>query len=131
MDKINDYEMKALIKSQQGELNGVETYLMLADVVRDKEEADVLRKLASDEGRHASVFKNYTGKVLKAKKGQGRLVRLVYRICGKKFLYPIMAKFEYSAIPKYEKMMLKYPEVEGVKNDEKRHGDTLLSLLEK
>ncbi len=124
-------EMKALLKSQQGELDGVETYLMLADVVRDKDEAQVLRKLAADEGRHASVFKNYTGKVLKAKKGQGRLVRLVYRICGKKFLYPIMAKFEYAAIPKYEKMMEKYPEVEGVKNDEKRHGDTLLSLLDK
>jgi hypothetical protein len=32
-------------------------------------------------------------------------------------------------IPKYEKMMEKYPEVEAVKNDEKRHGDTVLSLL--
>ncbi|MBE5969458.1 MAG: rubrerythrin [Lachnospiraceae bacterium] len=127
---MND-EMKALLKSQQGELDGVETYLMLADVVRDKDEAEVLRKLAADEGRHAAVFKNYTGKVLKAKKGQGRIVKMVYRICGKKFLYPIMAKFEYGAIPKYEKMMKKYPEIEGVKNDEKRHGDTLLSLLDK
>ena len=57
------------------------------------------------------------------------VVATLYRILGKRILYPFIAKFEYNAIPKYEKMMEKYPEVEGVKNDEKRHGDTVRSLL--
>ena len=33
-----------------------------------------------------------------------------------------MAKFEYGAMPKYEEMQKKNPEVESVKNDEKRNG---------
>ena len=69
-----DKEMKALIKSQQGELNGVETYLMLAKVVKSKEEAEKLKVLAADEGRHASVFKKYTGVKLKPKKHRAVLL---------------------------------------------------------
>ena len=55
---------------------------------------------------------------------------VLYSLLGKKILYPLIAKFEYAAIPGYEELMKDYPEVESVKNDEKRHGDTLNSLLE-
>ena len=41
----------------------------------------------------------------------------------------LISRFEYAAIPKYEKMMTEFPEVGSVKDDEKRHGDTVKKLL--
>ena len=128
--KMTDEARKTLIKAQQGELDGVETYLMLAEVVYNEDDVKAFKELAADEGRHAAVFKNITGEVLKPNKTQAFAVAVLYSLLGKKILYPLIAKFEYAAIPGYEELMKDYPEVESVKNDEKRHGDTLNSLLE-
>ncbi|MBQ8139776.1 MAG: hypothetical protein IJ195_10005 [Lachnospiraceae bacterium] len=125
---ITKNNMQKLLKSQQGELNGVETYLRMAELVHNESDAKTFRALAADEGRHANVIKQYTGKVLKPKKTQALLVTTLYRILGKRILYPLIAIGEYIAIPKYKKMMTEFPELESVKNDEKRHGDTMLAL---
>ncbi|MBR1649740.1 MAG: rubrerythrin [Lachnospiraceae bacterium] len=117
------------IEPQQGELNGVETYLSLAKIVHNKKDAETFVKMAADEGRHAAICKKYTGVSLSPKKGQATLAVYAYRILGKRILYPFIAIGEYIAIPKYEKLMKEFPELESVKNDEKRHGDTVLSLL--
>ena len=45
-------------------------------------------------------------------------------------MYPIIAQGEYDAVKKYEPVAAQFSEVESVKNDEQRHGDTVLSLLE-
>ena len=44
-------------------------------------------------------------------------------------LYPQIARFEYAAVKTYAPVAERFPTVESVKNDEKRHGDVLLSLL--
>jgi rubrerythrin len=126
---MNEKDMETLLSAQQGEMDGVETYLTLAKIVHNETDVKVFKKLAADEGRHASVFKQYTGKALKPKKGQALAAAAGYLLLGKKIAYPIIAKFEYSAISGYEKLMKDYPEVESVKNDEKRHGDTINGLL--
>ena len=56
--KMTDEARKTLIKAQQGELDGVETYLMLAEVVHNEDDVKAFKELAADEGRHAAVFKN-------------------------------------------------------------------------
>ena len=38
---------------------------------------------------------------------------------------------EYAAVETYAPVAEKFPEVESVKNDEKRHGDTVKGLLNK
>ena len=76
------------------------------------------------------MFKQYTGEILKPKKLQARAVVVLYHLIGKRTLYPLIARFEYAAIPGYEQMEKEFPEVESVKNDEKRHGDTLKALLD-
>ncbi len=124
-------EREKLLSAQQGEMDGVETYLMLSRVVGNEEDAKAFKRLAADEGRHAAVFRKYTGETLRGKKGQAIAAVLAYRILGKKLAYPIIARFEYSAISGYEQMIDAYPEVEAVKNDEKRHGDTLKALAAK
>ena len=76
------------------------------------------------------MFKALTQQVLKPKKTKAILLPLIYRLLGKKRVYPIIAQGEYDAVKKYEPVAAQFSEVESVKNDEQRHGDTVLSLLE-
>lgn len=123
-------ERKTLLKAQQGELDAVLMYNALADAVKDKNDAETFRRLASEEGRHAAVFKALTGEALTPKKTLATLLPILYKLLGKKRLYPIIAKFEYNAVNTYAPVAANYPEVENVKNDEKRHGDTVMGLLD-
>ncbi|MBR1763351.1 MAG: rubrerythrin [Eubacterium sp.] len=126
---VSNEDMKVLLKAQQGELDAVLMYNRLAEVVRDEEDAKTFRQLASEEGRHASVFKNLTNQVLQPKKTLATIVPFLYKIIGKKKLYPIIAKSEYGAADTYKPVADKFPEIESVKNDETRHGDTVSQLL--
>ena len=59
-----------------------------------------------------------------------RIMPFLYWILGKKRLYKIIAKGEYDAAIGYEHLIADFPEVESVRNDEKRHGDIVSALLE-
>ena len=126
---ITAEERNVLLKSQQGELDAVKMYNALAKVVKDSRDAETFRQLASEEGHHAAVFKAMTNEVLKPKSTKAIVIPLLYRLVGKKKLYPIIARKEYDAVKKYEPVAALFPEVESVKNDEQRHGDTVLGLL--
>lgn len=52
-----------------------------------------------------------------------------YRLIGKNRLYPMISKGEYKAFDNYAPVAETFPEIESVKNDEKRHGDIVASLL--
>ena len=122
-------DLNTLLKAQQGELDAVLMYKALADAVRDRNDAETFRTLAAEEGRHAAVFKNLTNQTLKPKKTLATLLPVLYKLLGRKRLYPIIAKFEYGAVKTYEPVAAKFSEVQSVRDDEKRHGDTVLSLL--
>ncbi len=127
---ISEKDRKTLLKAQQGELDAVLMYNALADVVWDVEDAETFRALAAEEGRHAAVFRGLTQQTLTPGKTKAVLLPLLYRVIGKKRLYPLIAKGEYSAESAYAPVAEKYPEVRSVKADEKRHGDTVLALLQ-
>ncbi|MBS5989381.1 MULTISPECIES: ferritin family protein [Anaerococcus] len=126
---ISKKDMKILLKSQQGELKAVLMYQALANVVKDKNDADTFRKLAAEEGHHAAVFHGFTQENLKPKKTLAVFMPILYRLIGKKHLYPLIIKGEYKAADNYAPVAEKFPEIESVKKDEKRHGDIVASLL--
>ena len=125
----SDNDRKILLKSQQGELDAVLMYQALAEVVKDTKDADTFRKLAAEEGHHAAVFHGLTNENLKPKKTLAILMPILYKIIGKKRLYPLIAKGEYAAAENYAPVVEKFPVIESVKNDETRHGDTVAGLL--
>ena len=104
-------------------------YQRLAKVVKTEKERDTFLLLAKEEGRHASVFHAYTKEVLKPKKTMARIMPLLYHLLGRKRLYRMIAKGEYDAAVGYEHLIADFPEVENVRNDEKRHGDIVSALL--
>ena len=126
---ISKKDMKILLKSQQGELNVILMYQALANVVKDKNDADTFRKLAAEEGHHAAVFHGLTQENLKPKKTLAIFMPILYRLIGKKRLYPMIVKVEYKSCDNYAPVAKKFPEIESVKDDEKRHGDIVASLL--
>ncbi|MCR5775465.1 MAG: hypothetical protein K6G42_10315 [Lachnospiraceae bacterium] len=77
---MTEERRRELIKAQQGELNGVETYLTLANIVHNESDRKAFKILAADEGRHASVFKQMIWSITaNMKTGQcGRLLRAVW-----------------------------------------------------
>lgn len=127
---MTEDQRKELLRSQQGELNAVLMYQRLAKVVKTEKERDTFLLLAKEEGRHASVFHAYTKEVLKPKKTMARIMPLLYHLLGRKRLYRMIAKGEYDAAVGYEHLIADFPEVENVRNDEKRHGDIVSALLE-
>ena len=126
---MTEDQRKELLRSQQGELNAVLMYQRLAKVVKTEKEQDTFLLLAKEEGRHASVFHAYTKEVLKPKKTMARIMPLLYHLLGRKRLYRMIAKGEYDAAVGYEHLIADFPEVENVRNDEKRHGDIVSTLL--
>lgn len=127
--KITNDDMKVLLKAQQGELDAVLMYKALAKKVKRTKDAETFNRLAQEEGHHAAVFKNLTNRVLKPKKTMAIVLPLLYSIIGRKLLYGLIAKGEYAAVEKYQAVVEKFPEIESVKNDEKRHGDMVMALL--
>ena len=131
MANITQEEMRVLLKAQQGELEGVIMYRALADVVKDPKDRETFLQLAKEEGHHAAVFHKLTDKSVKGRKWKGTMLAVLYRILGRKRLYPLIAKGEYAAEKTYEPVVERFPEVASVQADEKRHGDIVMGLLEK
>ena len=104
-------------------LHAVLMYQRLAKVVKTDKEREAFLQLAKEEGRHASVFHAYTKQALKPKKTMALIMPVLYYLLGKKRLYKMIAKGEYDAAVGYEHLISDFPEVESVKDDEKRHGD--------
>ena len=123
-------QYKELLRSQQGETNAVLMYQRLAQVVKTERERETFLQLAREEGRHASVFHAYTKQTLKPQKTMSVIMPLLYRRLGKRWLYRLIAKGEYDAAVGYEHLIADFPEVESVRNDEKRHGDIVSALLD-
>ena len=121
--------MKALLFAQQGELDAVAMYNALAKKVKNPKDSAAFKKLAAEEGRHASVFHAYTGRVLKPNMTKAIALPILYSVLGRKRLYPLIAKGEYDAAKKYEALVNDFDEVKSVQADEQRHGDTMMALL--
>lgn len=126
---MNEKDRKILLKAQQGELDAVAMYNALADACSDPLDRATFLQIAREEGRHASVFHQLTGKTLKPGKGKAILVLLLYKTIGKKKLYPMIVQGEYDAVKTYEPLVAEFPEIRSVKNDEQRHGDAIKALL--
>ena len=131
MADITEKEMKTLLRSQQGELDAVLMYNALAQKAKKPHDREIFRQLAAEEGHHAAVFHALTGKTLQPKKTKAVLLPVLYTCLGRKLLYPQIAKREYAAFDTYAPVAARFPTVGSVKEDEKRHGDMLMSLLKR
>ncbi len=122
---------KHLLKAQKGEMDAVILYQKLATIVKSEEEKQILLQIASDEGKHASILKKYTNSVVKGSPLKATVVTLLYRVLGRKKAFTIVSSGEYDSVNSYQPLVSKYPDIQEIMNDEKRHGDLMKNLANK
>lgn len=129
MADLTKEELKQFTKFQQAELDGVEAYKALAGATDDEYEKEVFLKLAADEGKHAAFFRGFTDKALKPKKAQAFMLSKMFRAAGRKKIFKTVSDAEYAGYDMYTPYLEKFPSIADVREDEKRHGDTMKELL--
>ncbi len=122
-------EMDALIAAQQTELDAVLLYQELSKLMKTEEEKEILLKMAADEGRHGAILRGITGAELKPKPLMARAVCTMYKILGRRAVFPLMSDFEINSFFTYKKYFTKYPEIAKIASDEIRHGHILASMM--
>ena len=118
-----------LRKLQQSELNSEYMYLTLArktDVLKDRE---ALLRIAKQKARHSEIYKCLTNEEMRAKKKRAVLASALYKLFGKKGLYPMIAFLEYRAHFRTGDLARKFSSIREIWNDQKRHGDMLAKLV--
>jgi rubrerythrin len=124
-----EVQNRQLSKAQQGELDAVLLYRSLAELVKTPEEKQVFLKIASDEGKHAAILKRYTGKTLAPSKTKAFIVTTLYRVFGPKLTFGLLQKGEFEAARNYTSLVVAFPRVQEIIEDEIRHGNLVKAML--
>ncbi len=98
---MKNVEIIELKKAQQDELIGTEVYGKLAELVKDKHNTQVLKRIAEDEKQHAHIFKKYTKTSLKVNKLKVFFYVLISRIFGLTFGIKLLERGEEATQKKY------------------------------
>lgn len=85
--------------------------------------------LASDEGKHANMLRKITGEICKPTNTLANMVVCLSYVIGKKLTLKIMANAETKALDTYKPFAAQYPELEEMRLDEGKHGETLRSIV--
>lgn len=118
---------KAVIKAQKEEINGHIMYKKLAK--RNKDNRELLSKIADEELKHYNILKNITQKDIKPNKIKIKLLSILELFFGITFVLKLMEKSENIAQQNYKELKKIYPEIKLLLDDEEKHEDELIKLI--
>ncbi len=127
---ISEETVRLLCGMQQNECDESEIYRHISGLAKDEKNRDVLRKLSSEEHRHALEWKKYTGKELKPRPFRVFFRMLIVRVFGFTFGVKQMENGEKGAQEKYEALSREVPEAKKIEAEEKSHENALIGLLD-
>ena len=121
---------KLLLAVQQTEETEHLIYLRLADQCKDKNNADVLRKIGMEEKGHAIFWQKKSGEEVKP--DMWRVFRTVWlaRLLGLSFVLKLMEKREGTGSKIYAQIAEYYPEAKKFSEEEHIHEKKLLAMLD-
>ncbi len=119
--------MDEALKAQENEITEHMVYKNLAK--REKENREVLERIADDELEHYNVWKSVTKREIKEKRSKVIFYGILAFIFGITFALKIMENGEKNAQRKYADLAKKYPQVEKLIKDENKHETELLKLI--
>lgn len=126
---MKNVEIIELKKAQQDELIGTEVYGKLAELVKDKHNTQVLKRIAEDEKQHAHIFKKYTKTSLKVNKLKVFFYVLISRIFGLTFGIKLLERGEEATQKKYKKIHGNIPEIQEIIEAEEKHEAELINMI--
>jgi len=119
-----------LLFVQKNEITEFYVYSYLARVIKDKNNSDVLLKIANDELAHYNYWKKLTNKEVKPNRFKVYLYNLMARIFGITFSIKLMEKGEQKAEKFYSSILEKLPEAEKIMSEENSHENALIDMLD-
>ena len=121
---------KALLVMQKNEVTEHLIYIRLARRVKNKEDSDILLRIADEELRHAKIWEKLTGEEVKPNRFKVFFYTLMATILGYTFVLKRMEMGEDKAIKGYTEMIAELPQAKQIADDEHRHEQSLLAMLD-
>lgn len=130
MKPLSENVRRTLLQFQRNEVSEACIYEALAKRVRSSSDREVLLSIASEERAHYKVWKSYTGQEVSSDRGRVWRMVLLARVFGYTFALRMMEAGEEGAQVAYHEMAQEVPEALRVEEDEDRHEQELLDMLD-
>jgi VIT1/CCC1 family predicted Fe2+/Mn2+ transporter len=130
MSTITTEQKENLKVLQREEINGHFTYAKLAGVVKDANNAAVIRRISDEELKHYDVWKSYTQVEIKPNKFKVNLYFWIAKIFGLTFGIRLMEQGEEKAQEIYSKLIESIPEAAEILADEDKHEEELMEMID-
>ena len=127
---ISAEQKQHILALQKEELNGHYTYLRLAGAVKDKHNAQVIKRIASEELQHYQIWKRYTEKDTTPNKLRINFYFWLSKVLGLTFGIKLMELGEEKAQENYAALIDSIPEAKEILAEEEKHEDELLDMLD-
>ncbi len=127
---LSEKTRKILLEMQKGEITEYFIYLKIASFVKDEKNSAILKRIGEEERVHAGIWQKITGMEVKPNKGRIFFFTLLARILGYTFALKLMEKGEDGASALYEKISNEVPDAKKIAEDEDRHEQQLLAMLD-
>lgn len=121
---------RLLLRAQKNEITEHEIYTRLATMVRGARNREVIERIAAEELAHYRAWKHYTGEEVAPDRLKILFFCAVCRLFGYTFGIKLMEKGEDRARANYARIAGAIPEAESILEDEERHEQELIALLD-
>jgi VIT1/CCC1 family predicted Fe2+/Mn2+ transporter len=122
--------LSRILNFQRGEITEHHIYLKLASVVKNTDNAGVLRAIAADELRHYGFWKKHTGRDVKPSALRVFFFYWVSRVLGFTFGIKLMERGEEAAQAAYDALDAEIPGARDIALEENAHEDKLIAMLD-
>ena len=121
---------KLALKAQKAELTEYHIYSTLSAECKNKNNADILRKIGLQEKAHAIFWEGVSEEDVKPDKCRIWATVWLARILGLSFVLKLMEKREQMGSNLYKKLSAEFPEAENFAAEEEKHEHELLAMLD-
>lgn len=128
--QISAQTLATIEQMQRNEATESLVYARIAKRVKDAHNREVLENIADDEQRHCTVWAMYTHKEIKPNRLRAWWYVLLSRVLGFTFAVKRMESGEEDAQKKYGALIEEVPEAKDIMEDEDRHENELLVMLD-
>lgn len=128
--QLSEKTRKILLEMQKGEITEYYIYQKIASFVKDEKNSTILKRIGEEERVHAGIWQKITGVDVKPNRGKIFFFTLLARILGYTFALKLMEKGEDGASALYEKISNEVPDAKKIAEDEDRHEQQLLGMLD-
>lgn len=125
-----EHIMKQIYTAQKNEITEYHIYSNIAELVKDQKNKKVILDIANEELRHAKFWQTVTKKDIKPDRWKIFKFTLIARFLGFTFAIKLMEKGEEQAQVNYMEIAEYIPEAEQIAEDEEKHENELISLLD-